>query len=161
MFLYQTPAISGLVAICVVQWRLPALLKPALPVTLVSPSQWCRWTTPAAHPRGLGLNQGRLWELRTQWNTAQKKPICVVLGEDDPLLQGQVHFDFHEHHLSTQLKQHNTVVWGQFYNMWGFSNLVENACLSFVDSWVQEPLCRDACLPCTVLCCFLHSVKLM
>lgn len=51
--------------------------------------------------------------------------------EDDTLLQGPAQFDFHKHHLSTR--------WHcvrPFLYMWGFSNLVENACLSSVDSWV-------------------------
>lgn len=83
------------------------------------------------------------------------KEATKSCGEDNPLLQGPAQFDFHNH-LST--------CWHcvrPFLYMWGFSNLVENACLSSVDSWVEEPLCWDACLPCMVLCCFLHSVKLM
>lgn len=100
-------------------------------LSLFSPnSQWCRWTTPAASPRREGHNQGRLSDIITQWIMAQKKPVRVVV-EDNPLLYGPAQFDFHKHHLSTR--------WHcvrPFLYMRGFSNLLENACLSSVDSWV-------------------------
>ncbi len=164
MFLYQTPAISGSVAICAVQWRRislvasPLLLLSNQPCLSLSSSlsQRCRQTAPAASPKREEHNQGRLSDNIPQRITAQKKPIRVCCGEDTPSLQGPAQSDSHEHHLLTR--------WHcvrPFLYVWGFSNLVENACLSSVDSWVSEPLRWDACLPCTVLCCFLHGVKLM
>ena len=59
----------------------PALLRPALPITLLSPSQRCGRTTPAASPRREGRDQGRLSDMLTQWITVQKKPLRVVAGK--------------------------------------------------------------------------------
>lgn len=147
---------STVEARCLVAHPLPALLRPALPVTLLLLSPFTVVQTPSSQEgrtqpgQTIGYHNPMNYGLKEASNSR-------FLGEDNTsLLRGPAQFDFHKHHLSTRWRCVRP-----FLYIRGFSNLVENACLSSVDSWVSEPLCWDACLPCTVLCCFLHSVKLM
>lgn len=92
---------------------LPALLKPALTVSLLSFSQWCTWTTPAASPRREGRNQGRLIRYHNPTKYSLKKATKSCYGEDHPLRT-----------FSSITCQHNCstsadFVWDRFYTYVG------------------------------------------
>lgn len=163
MFLYETPAISGSVAIHAVQLR----HTPPTPLSL-HPRSWNQPYPSLPSPLHSGADEqpqqpvpggkdttGHAIKYHNPSNYGPKEARKSCCGGDNLLLQGPAQFDFHNHHLSTR--------WHcvrPFLYMWGFSNSVQNACLSSVD-WLSKPLYWDACLPCMVICCFLNDVKLM
>lgn len=116
-------------------------------------------TTPAASPRREGHSQGIPSDIVTQQIMAWRNPLRVARGKSTLFSKGLRWSPTFT--LSTQLQRPTlTLCETIFIHVGGGSNLVENACLSSVDTQVSEPICWDTCLPCMVLCCFLHSVKL-
>lgn len=123
MFLYETPAISGSVAIHAVQLRhtppppCPSTRAPEISPTRHSPLPFTvvQMNNPSSQSQEGRTRQGTLSNIITHRIMAQKKPVRVVVGETTFFSEDLLSLTF-----TTITCQHADIVWDHFYTCGDF-----------------------------------------